>query len=289
MQPPARRKATVNVDEPSSAAEKHTEAASSSGVLPFLAEVVVGFVFWSIFAEGVPALWYIPMNNMELSGVEPFLFVYCLIGLLAIRRLREFLINNPLAHLVSVGGLLAMFSTSVLVYGSSVITFSGLHLLVMVGQLLHPNSAVRERKIYALLLGLITLVIIRFGFASISPLFTFGSWSLGAIAALAVACYVLHQNRGLPVRLSSAKESPVPSSRNDFAVAIGLGAFLLLNVFYLTEHGVLARWDDVHPFPMGLMTMAAMVAGIFLSRYNFARYVMHSFLSPQTFLPQPSI
>lgn len=278
MQAPSSNRKRAQAEEAGPAVEKQTEGASGDGLLPFMAEVFTAFVFWSLFAEAVPALWYIPMNNMELSGVEPFLFIYVVPALLAIRAVRERVLNLPLLHLVHGTGLVTMFAPNVLLYGSGVMVASGFSLLVIIGQwLLHPNPAVRERHVYSLFLGLLSLLFIRFGFSSISPLFTWPSWSVGALIGLIVSSFILQSRHvtvsKLPRSDSTTKDHPTSSSRSDIAIGAGFGGFLMLNVFYLTEHGVIARWDEVHPFPFGLGVMAAFIAGIFLSRTSFARFV----------------
>lgn len=46
----------------------------------FLGDVVISFIYWSMFSEFIPTMWYIPMNLMRVSGIEPILFFpsFCL-------------------------------------------------------------------------------------------------------------------------------------------------------------------------------------------------------------------
>ena len=253
-------------------AEKPVEAQKDAGLVTFLAESVIAFAFWTSLSEGLPSLWYVPMNLMHISGAEVLLTWYALPALLTFRVFRELSWNVPLIHLTAIVPLVALYMPTVLTYGAGLLAGSALHLVFIVGQLMHPSPAARERRILTVFVGLIAFISVRFGLSSISPLYMYPAANAFAIILVAVSAFVLHQHRPAPVKaLPPAKSFSVLST--DIGAGVGFGALLFLNVMFLSEHGVLARWNNADPFIIGLGMMASVVAGFFLSRYSFTRYV----------------
>ena len=277
MQAPTRRRATPVAEEEGRLSEKPVESVESVGNVGFLCEVFLGFVFWSVLAEAVPALWYIPMNLMEISGLEPLLFLHVLPAVLTVRKIRDLIWNAPLLNLVGVLSLLTLYSPTVLVYGSTLMITNGIHMTVAIGQLLHPSPQVRERRVSALVLGLIALVTVRFGLSSVSPLFLYENANMFAIVLIVVASVILNQAKATPTRAPPASKASA-TLPHDLAVGAGFGAFLFLNIVFLSEHGVLARWDNAQPFTIGLGVLACMVIGLLISKQSFVRYVSHIIL-----------
>ena len=271
MQAPTRRRVTPVAEEEGRLTDKPVESVEQVGLLPFVCDVFLSFVFWSMLAEAVPALWYIPMNLMRISGTEPLLFIYMLAGILTVRRLREFIWNHPLVNLIAVPSLLTLHSPTVMWYGATAMVCSGLHLTVVLGQLMHPSAPTRDRRVTSLGLGLLTLVVVRFGLSSVSPLYLYENANIFAIVLSIVASLLLHKFRSAPVRSKPASKA-IAGLPGDLMIGTGLGCFLFLNIVFLSEHGVLARWDNAHPFPIGLGVMACMVVGLLISRQSFVRY-----------------
>jgi endonuclease/exonuclease/phosphatase family metal-dependent hydrolase len=270
MQAPTRRRTTPVAEEEGRVVEKSQEVGENQNVVAFVAQIFLDFVFWSAMSEAVPALWYIPMNLMEISGVEPFLFLYALMATLTFRVVREATWNVPALNLASVVCLISLHMPNVLTYGAAAMITSSLALVLVVGQLLNPVAQLRERRLNALLLGLLSLVVVRFGLSSVSPLYLYENANIFAIILSIVCTGILHQAKSGHIASKPITKS-FSSLKSDIATSAGFGSFLLLNIMFLSEHGVLARWDNADPFVIGLSMMACMVLGIFLGRHSFVR------------------
>lgn len=276
MNPPTRRRVPAAVEEEGRVTEKSVEAQKDAGLVTFLAETVIAFVFWSSLAEGVPALWYIPMNLMAISGAELFLTFYMAPAFLTIRPIRELSWNAPLVNLTTIISLVSLYMPTVLTYGTGLLIGSCAHFIFVVGQFLHPSPAARERRLLTLFCGLISFICVRFGLSSVSPLFLYTNVNIFTIILMVVASFILHINRPAPVKAAAPVKS-FSALSTDIGAGLGFGALVFLTIMFLSEHGVLARWNNADPFPIGLGMIATVVSGFFIARHPFTRYVPSHF------------
>lgn len=242
----------------------------SSDLIEFASLTFLSFVFWSQFSEAIPALWYIPMNLMAISGVvEPLLFSTMIPFVLGSENIRQLIWESPWTHLVGLIALFSLYVDSLLLSGSMVLVGSGAYLTVIMAMIMNPDAKIREKNVHAIMLGLFTLVVVRFGLSSINPLFLYSFANMTSIILSILSVVVLSM---LKTPLQYKKPVCKPFEYSDIGSGVGIGAFLLLNTMFLTEHGVLARWDDAHPFFIGLGMMITFTIGMFISKQSFVRY-----------------
>lgn len=238
--------------------------------LYFLGDVLLAFIFWSMFSEFIPTMWYIPMNLMAISGIEPILFfpAVCVIFVEPLKIRPKY---HPHTYALGLLGLLSFFVDDLIYSGIVQCIGYGFMSLAVFTNLANDDKRQRVATIYSLLIGLLAFVGVRFGLCSINPVFYYSSVNLGLFFAALLILYTKMRFSVLKNNPPLTKPIESKEHHNNIKLGVGLGCFLLLNMVFLTEHGVLSRWVDAHPFPLGIGMMLSMALGIMIAHYNFVK------------------
>lgn len=244
-----------------------------SSFIQFVPEFILSFIFWCLFIEFMPTLWYIPMNKMAVSGVEPILFFPSLC-MLFIPSLRTRPKISILFYFLGLLGIPSLFIPELILSGTVQCLGTGFIAAPLLSSLWNDDKEKRLRTGYSLVLSLLALVAIRFGLSSVNPIFFYPKFNiiLFCLGLLSLALKI----KFMPVYTShSEKKSddplPVNTALSTIKNGFGFGCYLSLVVLFLTEHGVLARLADEHPFPIGICMIISFLIGIAVSHLPIVR------------------
>jgi endonuclease/exonuclease/phosphatase family metal-dependent hydrolase len=144
----------------------------------------------------------------------------------------------------------------------------------------------RERPQLALFTGLLCLLLLRYSFYSINPLWFSKPFAVVAAALTLTSCaLVWHEQRHYAHLWSRPDSAPthVPFVfyvyRNAFedeaqlaelpsywwCNGLGLGATLFLTHLFYTGHGTVSRWAGLDPFPSCLFVLVALMLGVLVA------------------------
>jgi endonuclease/exonuclease/phosphatase family metal-dependent hydrolase len=253
-------------------AGSHHKAHDSTYWWPgFLAEICLAYIFWSTFVEFPATVWFYPLVKMGITGKEIIVFVYMSPILLSSHKIRNFILNHQaLAYVITLTGMLAYLAVDVDVR-AGILALGMIWSLTTFFGTWWSNPSRRRRSVYALLLGLLILVSLRFWFSTINPIFYIGEVNIAVFVMGLIACFVLSKDP-LIRHVSNSNESaknqnkrvPTSSWMLSIQCGFGFGTLLFLTHFLMSCHGVLARNLDLHPFPYGIGSILAMVIGFLL-------------------------
>ncbi|KAF9579831.1 hypothetical protein BGW38_003748 [Lunasporangiospora selenospora] len=247
--------------------------------LSYVADVYLGFIFWSMLTSLPLMIWYFPLWNMGLSGYEAFLFCNVTVAFLGIGALRRLVERNKgQLHLLSLVGVLSYkildpayrlmavamgVSISLLTWGA---TFFGQR---------HQHGRA-ERGALSLALGLILHNVVKQGWWANNPIWPImhaengGQNMIGLLLGILASAQIMtrkepHLNEAKSIESSKVSEHWVQA-------AIGAGGYLFCMHSMYTDSSTIGRWalggyPNTGPFPVagGLMVVIAMAIGLALS------------------------
>ncbi|KAI1295223.1 hypothetical protein EDD11_007943 [Mortierella claussenii] len=245
----------------------------------FVADVYLGFVFWSMLTALPLMIWYFPLWHMGISGYEAFLFCNVSAGLLGLNFLRRGIDRSKgFVHLLSLVGVLsykivdpahrlmavaAGVSLSLLTWGAT-----------LFGQRLQNGRA--ERGVLTLALGLVLHNVVKQAWWANNPIWPIMNEQTGGQNMIGLILGVLASVQVMLRKEPGADEPQAIQSRKHgeswLLAAIGAGGYLFCLHSMFTDSTTISRWSlggypntGPQPVPGGLMVIAAMAMGLTLS------------------------
>jgi endonuclease/exonuclease/phosphatase family metal-dependent hydrolase len=232
----------------------------------FFSEIFLAFIFWSTILEFPATLWFFPLVEMGLTGKEVMLALAGFGVFLGIKKLRKFIYNHQgIAYVSTLVGITAYLVNEL--NARSIILGSGVAFGVIVqwAMLWNPNSARRDRAVYAHMLGLLCLISGRFALCTINPIFFVKETNIAALVLGLISCFVISKDSTAYEATDVAYPDAATSVVKTLRFGVGFGLLFFLTNFFLTSHAVLPRNYDVHPFPYGIGVIGTMILGLLFS------------------------
>eukprot|EP01125_Pyxidicula_operculata_P001656 TRINITY_DN11494_c0_g1_i1.p1 TRINITY_DN11494_c0_g1~~TRINITY_DN11494_c0_g1_i1.p1 ORF type:complete len:669 (-),score=171.48 TRINITY_DN11494_c0_g1_i1:157-2163(-) len=239
----------------------------------FFSEVVLLYIWWCIFTDHIPTVWFGPMSILRATDYgEEF---YYLAAYFSPFFLYLSFFRNSVFRYTSVLFFLSLIGVPSLMMW----TLRDRTLLVCFGTLIGIPAYFaqfwierrRKRAVWAHLLALLALVSSRFAFSTLYPIWINEqtTWITLGVGVLSV----------LVLSFDNVKEPNIDVQKDrsfsffvDLKLGVGFGALLFLTHWLLTSHSVIPRWIDLDPFVYGIGYLVAFVVGIFLNSYpSFVR------------------
>lgn len=254
-------------------------------MLDALADVYVGFMFWTILTGLGLLIWYFPLWHMGISGYEAFVMTPVSPFLLGIAPLRRLIIRNiRYVYLLSTSGLLA-YLIATPEWRLTCVGFA-----VSTGSLAWSASwwadraqpAKLEARISAFCLGLLASTVAKYAGQTNNPLWPAvhaenGGWNkTGAVLAILAVIRMTRKpldGRGAELAAKSSSGSSVPA-------ALGISGLMFGFHSLLSDSSTMISWVwDGFPVrgplavPHGSYTIFAMGLGLLIGLYypRFAR------------------
>lgn len=241
-------------------------------------EVVLGYLFWTLFQALAPMIWFYPLNELEISGFEAFavcLFSPALIGLPFVGHILTCRWTVAFLRLASVASL-ASFQLSTTLQRLVVLSAGCSSVMLVLCVSLFSTSA-KERSLtcWGLVLGLLSFVSSRIWFTSFVPAW-WDSWSntvVIAVSAIAAVDKMFSAEDQDGTESGAAGEKSLgPSRANWLAVGCGFGSLLYLTQAVFGEVSVVLRWvvsgypdPGPMPYPWGFVVLLALCFGVLMS------------------------
>ncbi|KAF9340641.1 hypothetical protein BGZ91_000981 [Linnemannia elongata] len=252
--------------------------------LSFVADVYLGFVFWSMLTSLPLMIWYFPLWHMGLSGYEAFLFCNVSVGLLGFASLRRTIdTSRGWFHLAS---LIGIYSYKILdpAYRLMAVAAGVSLSLLTWGATLFSQRAQNgraERGVLTLALGLILHNVIKQAWWANNPIWpimdekTGGANMFGLVVGVLASVQVIRRQEPHEYE---AKPNEIPGivrkqqGESWIFSAVGAGGYLFCLHSMFTEAATISRWSlggypNTGPGPIagGLMVIMAMAGGVALS------------------------
>ncbi|KAH7048632.1 Frag1/DRAM/Sfk1 family-domain-containing protein [Linnemannia elongata] len=252
--------------------------------LSFVADVYLGFVFWSMLTSLPLMIWYFPLWHMGLSGYEAFLFCNVSVGLLGFASLRRTIdTSRGWFHLAS---LIGIYSYKILdpAYRLMAVAAGVSLSLLTWGATLFSQCAQNgraERGVLTLASGLILHNVIKQAWWANNPIWpimdekTGGANMLGLVVGVLASVQVIRRQEPHEYE---AKPNEIPGivrkqqGESWIFSAVGAGGYLFCLHSMFTEAATISRWSlggypNTGPGPIagGLMVIMAMAGGVALS------------------------
>lgn len=250
-----------------------------------IADVYLGYIFWTVLTSLGVVVWYFPLWHMGISGYEVAVMSTVSPMLLGIPSLRRLVTrNSPLVILTSGAGLLAYLVVNppqrlgMVSFG----VWQGTLAWVALWWSKRNQPAMLEAKISAWLLGLIASSISKFAFWTNNPLWPIMHDANGGLNKTGIVLFVLavaraYQKQGKNIGSERNQEKPKGPS---FLAGLGLaGAFFGLHSL-LSDSSTMILWVwEGFPVrgplasPHGAWTIGAMGLGLLIGLWypNIAR------------------
>ena len=265
--------------------------------LALVSDIWVGILFWSIIVEFVSVIYFLNLATLSINESILFLLVLFIPVLLEVRRLDVFVSSYEFVFVgLSIVGFLFYFQSDVYLRSFGLmIAVIGLMLVIFHWFSLEVNQ--KREKIFALLIGLLLLLLIRVIARSLNPFFrTIWGVIIAILITISVAFFrwteLKKKPRSATMSLEDKKgenhgfNSPLddllkredklppfePKKGEEWPfIALALGSILFLTHWLFTSHGIIPRWSGLEAFPFGMLVIASMMTGMFLMYFSFTR------------------
>eukprot|EP00760_Papus_ankaliazontas_P005012 PhM_4_TR12335/c0_g1_i1/m.10229 len=236
-------------------------------------EVFFSALMFGTMMQFLQITYFVPMVAMKFTSEALILvgpFVCCLLS----RRFVQRLLMHPRVHMIlCLASLISLSVVDIKQWTEMKILVAGigftLLLLALLTRLLR-DSHHRYLTLSGLFLGLIVSNIFRMWFYSLDPIFTSSAANavailFGIFASISVSgAPGMHQGCTCDLTLPSKEASPTTSPHSPIRDGVNLGALLFVMSWLFTEHGIIARWVGLQPFPSGIFFIIALLAGFAL-------------------------
>jgi endonuclease/exonuclease/phosphatase family metal-dependent hydrolase len=235
--------------------------------LGLIGDILTGFTWWNLGTQLADVVFFFPLLKLAISGYEIFVFVSPLVVLfLGHPTFKAIAFQHPVFwHVASLLGYGAFYTEPALKIGILAITES-FSMVSMFARLLSHVPERRERAVYGTLFGLVILIIGRMGFHSLNPWWVhFGGHALAIIMGL-VGAVIFAATEPKWQNAEPAKQPGTDEIQNRWLpISLGFGALMFFARWVGSEHGIIARWTSVQPFPSGIAMILSVVSGVLLS------------------------
>ncbi|KAK3813176.1 MAG: calcofluor white hypersensitive protein [Benniella sp.] len=248
-------------------------------IVSFVADVYLGFVFWSLLTALPLMIWYFPLWHMGLSGYEAFLFCNISAVLLGINFLRRSIERaKGFVHLLSLVGVVSYQIADPAQRLMAVAAGLSLSLLTWGATLFgerHQNGRA-ERGVLTLALGLVLHNVVKQAWWANNPIWPIMNEKTGGQNMIGLGLGVLASIQVMLRKDPGADEPQVIQSNKSgeswFLASVGAGSYLFCLHSMFTDSTTISRWSlggypntGPQPIPGGLMVIAGMAAGLTLS------------------------
>lgn len=262
-----------------------------------LGDVLTGFTWWNLGTQLADVVFFFPMFKMAISGYEILVFISpVFILLLSYPWFKTFAFRHPVFfHFLSLLGYSAFYTGPELKVGILAV-MEGFSMLSLFSRLLDPLPERRTRGVYGTILGLIILVIGRMAFHSLNPWWImdaghFCALFFGVVGGICLyidlvstpspsspssaaspsssepsaAASASVTTSTTPTDVSDGKKYDAEIRENWLTVSLGFGALMFIVRWLASEHGIIARWTSVQPFPSGVLMVLSLATGLLLN------------------------
>eukprot|EP01116_Phalansterium_solitarium_P016235 TRINITY_DN3731_c0_g1_i1.p1 TRINITY_DN3731_c0_g1~~TRINITY_DN3731_c0_g1_i1.p1 ORF type:complete len:918 (+),score=269.31 TRINITY_DN3731_c0_g1_i1:101-2854(+) len=232
------------------------------------ADVVGGFVSWSLLTHIVTLVFFFPLVKMAYTGWEVFLAGLTVTGLLGKQWVRDLTARYYWAfRAAGTIGLLSLYlSDHEFRIGLCAVGLI-IELTGVFGVWLTGSDARRERSAYGFAIGLIALVVLRLGYFSYNPVWLYTAPNLAAAAISLVSAYLLFSEHTTQTPATKSAAADGASVHWTQAGAGVCGAvFTAHNLF--SSHNVISRWADIPTFPHGVFVVISLIVGLLFARHS---------------------
>eukprot|EP01112_Ceratiomyxa_fruticulosa_P015782 TRINITY_DN4691_c0_g2_i1.p1 TRINITY_DN4691_c0_g2~~TRINITY_DN4691_c0_g2_i1.p1 ORF type:complete len:702 (-),score=106.65 TRINITY_DN4691_c0_g2_i1:3-2108(-) len=272
-----------------------------------VAEIILGFVFWSVFLEFISVLWFFPLELMGFSGWEGILVILFTPVLSASRKISSLLDNHfyKFRLVALLAGLLAFNSSFQQWYVRYYLQYrkisftvhpNGIRLLlvsVTVGfewlsfarRWVTADKDTVDRNVWGFLLGFLAQAIVRMAFYTLNPFLLWDTPNILCMVAVVLSVFYLLREERSSLSEANMKKDRSPydpkfdtHSKSEstqatlsvcFLNGMGLGTLIFLTQTMFSAHGVLPRWLEIDPFPYGIFVLFGFAVGIVQSYSEF--------------------
>ena len=248
----------------------------------FVAEIYLGFVYWSILTSLGVTIWYFPLWHMGISGFEALLFITLSPFLLGIPSIRQLVAHRaPYLHLASLISLAAYLVRDPVIRLVLVSLGLGISNLVWTGQFHYmamTNASRFHRDVMVFGLGLILSSVAKMACWANNPIWPImnaatGGWNKTGIFLGVLACVRLAQ-RTPPTNHSPVSKGAADEEQSTMLIASGLGVLMFGLHTLLCDSSTLILWVwDGFPvtgplvIPHGVITIGMMGLGLLSSSH----------------------
>eukprot|EP01128_Nolandella_sp_AFSM9_P001353 TRINITY_DN1147_c0_g1_i1.p1 TRINITY_DN1147_c0_g1~~TRINITY_DN1147_c0_g1_i1.p1 ORF type:complete len:673 (-),score=139.06 TRINITY_DN1147_c0_g1_i1:162-2135(-) len=257
---------------PSLSVEDRPQKKGTFTLTGLLAETVLTYLFWNVFTEHIPTIWFGPMSILRATDYGEefyYLVAYFFPFLLFNQSFRLFVQRNRWVFygLVLLG--VPSYLTSTLL-GRSVLVCAGTSFGILGHFSVYwASPSRRERAVWAQLLSLFALVSSRFAFATLYPLWLTPTTTLIGLFAGLLCVPVLHadpKDEEEPVATLMDRAKKDPTAGQSAMYGAGFGILLFVTHWFCTTHGVFARWRELDPFLFGMVMIPTFFLGLFIGQ-----------------------
>ncbi|KAI7864413.1 Frag1/DRAM/Sfk1 family-domain-containing protein [Spinellus fusiger] len=244
-----------------------------------MAEIYLGFVFWSLLTALALLIWYFPLWYMGISGYEAFLFITITPMILGIRSLRRFVATyHACFHALSLVGIASFWARDPAL--RLILTATGLAISLTTWsatwiQLRHQPAAL-ERSVLLWGVGLLVHNVVKMAWWTENPIWPImhaanGGQNITGLVLGLVACLCLNHVQNQNQKADLPPPSPTLKGRWWMASA-GWGAVLFALHSMFTDSSAIMRWSVAgypnygpEPVPWGVATVGALSLGLLAS------------------------
>lgn len=271
------QKDTKLVNKPVCADKCYSANEDDISLRHILREMVFGYVFWCLFQGLAPAIWFYPLNDLEISGYEIFALLWFTQIFTGIPLFLVFVQNQhviSILRVLCVVALLSFQAPTTFVRLATLAVGNGFATITLTALLWSPSSRIRATTCWGLLLGFIAFVTSRIWFVSFVPTW----WSSQSNTFIVTLCLIAVIDQYIS-GFDKIEESQKEASFNKqvarppwFTTAIGFGSLLYLMNWVFGEVSLITRWTvrpypftGPQPYPWGACTLVALCFGAYMS------------------------
>ncbi|XP_078371026.1 PGAP2-interacting protein-like [Oculina patagonica] len=251
------------------------------------AEMILGYVWWSLFHGIAPMIWFYPLNELEISGYEAFVITILSPIFTGISMLLQFsgtIHGLAFWRVLSLVGVASFQAPTTLIRLVMLASGCGTAMLWFCGMIWSKDPKERLLSFWGLILGLFLLLVLRISYITVNPIWS-DVTSNRVVLLIAVIATLDRVYTGYMMSISqSGPQSksltePVDarvSGPGWFLVALGFGALMFLTHDVFGEVSLVCRWavsgyphTGPKPNPWGAAVIIALGIGVLLSRYNW--------------------
>ena len=216
-------------------------------ITTIFAELVYGFLFWSLFATLGAQIWFFPLEYMDVTGYEVIVVAVFAPALLGFARVMSFSQRQSL-HIAAAVGLIMAFKIKYLLPRTAVLGLATALSLLATGA--RFSQSFKWLGVSGVLVGLDRL----WGYSRSSM------WTDQTANAFLLFFVCVAYRWGNPAREADA------SKRFSPIVPLSLGSLLFLMQWFVLQPTVWSRWIGFPVMPLALLVATASIAGFCVPR-----------------------